>query len=122
MELSLEKKMNLTEMHDLKYLTIRKNSSYLKSLYIGVIGATFTLPFAIWNMSIFPAVVRLIRIFCGYFKFVLYGILGYADTMTEDERMSREMNAKIKILKENQEQIIKFLDAVEKDEAEDLNQ
>lgn len=114
--------MNLAEMHDLKYLTVRKNNSYLKSLYIGVIGATFNLPFAICNASIFPAVVRLVRIFFGYFKFVLYGILGYADTMTEDERASREMNAKIKVLRENQEQIIKFLEAVEKDEAEDSNQ
>ena len=61
----------------------------------------------------------------GFFSDILsslYGILGYADTMTEDERASREMNAKIKVLRENQEQIIKFLDAVEKDEAEDINQ
>lgn len=102
--------MNLAEMHDLKYLVIRKNDNYLKSLYVGVISATFNLPIAICNGSIFPALVKLIRIFCGYFRFVFYGILGYADTMTEEESALREINAKIKVFKENQEQIIKFLD------------
>lgn len=70
---------------DLSEMTSRRNSNYLHSVYVGVIGGTFNLPIALWNGAFGPFLLRLWEVFTAYLKFVWLGIIGRADILTQEE-------------------------------------
>lgn len=82
---------------DLTQMTSRRNSNYLASVYIGVIGGTFNLPIALWNGAFGPFLKRLWEVLSAYIQFVFLGLIGKADILTDKEvelRMAKEMTQK----------------------------
>jgi hypothetical protein len=78
---------------DLSEMTTRRNKSYFKSVYLGVIGGTFNLPIALWNGVFKPVTIRLWEVLSAYVKFVCLALIGMADVLTPEEIETRRLKA-----------------------------